>query len=40
MPKRFSKNSAVTKPTAPVTKNIEVIIKIKYNHNAGLPSFL
>ena len=39
-PKRFSKNPAVTNPTVPITKNMDATVSTKYNHNAGLPSFL
>ena len=37
---KFSKNPAATNPTAPVTKNIEHTVIIRYNARIGVPNFL
>ena len=37
---RFSKNPAATNPTAPVTKNIEDTVIIRYKTRIGVPNFL
>ncbi len=37
---KFSKNPAATNPTAPVTKNIEHTVIIRYKTKIGVPNFL
>ena len=37
---KFSKNPAATNPTAPVTKNIEETVIMRYKIRIGVPNFL